>query len=49
MTKHMEESKAVAEHNYLLGTAFLTEIQSFQNTRYFARNTEYFKFNVRKT
>ena len=42
-------NKAIVEHNYLLGTGFLTKILSFQNTRHFARNTKYLKFNVRKT
>lgn len=28
-------NKAIVEHNYLLGTGFLTKILSFQNTRHF--------------
>ena len=28
-------NKAIVEHNYLLGTGFLTKMLSFQNTRHF--------------
>ena len=35
--------------DYRLGTGVLAEIQNFRSTRYLARNTQYFKFTVRKT
>ena len=44
LNKNLEQAKTTKGHNYLLCTGCL--ILSFRNTRYFARNTQYFKFKV---